>query len=188
MTLPIRLGLCVLSAALMVLSVPTFNLWPLMWIGLLPALPVALAASTPRRAFLYGWFLGAVANTAAFYWMKGLLERFGHMPAIEAIPIMMLLTIYQGLEFGLWSWGVHRVARRRPGLAMTWAAPLVMVAIELLVPQIFPFYLAISQAFVPPVIQIADVTGPMGVSFVMVMVTGALFEAGRDVLALRRRS
>ena len=44
MTLPIRLGLCVLSAVLMVLSVPRFDLWPLMWIGLLPALPVALAA------------------------------------------------------------------------------------------------------------------------------------------------
>ena len=37
------------------------------------------------------------------------------MPAVEAIPIMMLLTTYQGLEFGLWSWGVHRLARRRPG-------------------------------------------------------------------------
>lgn len=188
MTLAIRLALALLSAALMVLSVPTFDLWPLMWIGLLPALPVALAASTPRRAFLYGWLLGSVANTAAFYWMKGLLERFGHMPGIEAIPIMLLLTIYQGVEFGLWAWGVHRVARRRPGLAMTWVAPLVMIAIELLVPEIFPFYLAISQAFVPPIIQIADITGPMGVSFVMVMVTGALFEAGRDVVALRRRA
>jgi apolipoprotein N-acyltransferase len=186
MTLAIRLALSVLSAALMVLSVPTFNLWPLMWIGLLPALPVALSVSTPRRAFLHGWFLGSVANTAAFYWMKGLLERFGHMPGIEAIPIMLLLTIYQGVEFGLWAWGVHRLARRCPGLAMTWAAPLVMIAIELLVPQIFPFYLAISQAFVPPIIQIADLTGPMGVSFLMVMVTGALFEAGRDVVALRR--
>ena len=186
MTLAIRLALSVLSAALMVLSVPTFNLWPLMWIGLLPALPVALAASTPRRAFLYGWLTGAVANTAAFYWMKGLLERFGHMPGIEAIPIMLLLTTYQGAEFALWSWGVHRLARRRPGLSMTWAAPLVMVAIELLVPQIFPFYLAISQAFVPPVIQIADLTGPMGITFLMVMMTGAFFEAGRDVLALRK--
>ena len=27
-------------------------------------------------------------------------------------------------------------------------------------PQIFPFYLAITQAWVPPVIQIADITGP----------------------------
>jgi apolipoprotein N-acyltransferase len=185
MRLASRLALSALSAALMVLSVPTFDLWPLMWIGLLPSLYVTLTATTPRRAFLQGWFTGILANTAAFYWMKGLLERFGHMPDIEAIPIMMLLTTYQGLEFGLWAWGVHRLARRRPTLAMAWAAPLVMVAIELLVPQIFPFYLAISQAWVPHVIQIADITGPMGVTFMLVMVTGALHDAGRAIVAAR---
>ncbi|HEY4186156.1 MAG TPA: apolipoprotein N-acyltransferase [Polyangia bacterium] len=185
MRLVLRLALSALSAVLMVLSVPTFDWWPLMWIGLLPALHVALTAATPRRAFFQGWFTGILANTAAFYWMKGLLERFGHMPGIEAIPIMMLLTTYQGLEFGLWSWLVHRLARRRPSLPMAWAAPLVMVAIELLVPQIFPFYLAISQAWVPHVIQIADLTGPMGVTFMLVMVTGALYDAWRAVEAAR---
>ena len=180
-----RFGLSALAAALMVLSVPRFDCWPLMWVALIPALHVALTAATARQAFLQGWLTGVLANTVAFFWMKGLLERFGHMPAIEAIPVMMLLTTYQGLEFALWSWGVHRLARRRPDLALTWLAPLVMVVIELVVPQIFPFYLAISQAWVPVVIQIADVTGPMGVSFVMVMVTGALYEAGRDAFTVR---
>ncbi|MEO5768131.1 MAG: apolipoprotein N-acyltransferase [Polyangia bacterium] len=183
MRLASRLGLSALSAALMVLSVPTFDWWPLMWVALIPALHVSLTATTPRRAFLQGWFTGVLANTVAFFWMKGLLERFGHMPAIQAIPIMMLLTTYQGLEFGLWSWGVHRLHRQRPDLSLAWVAPLVMVVIELVVPQIFPFYLAISQAWVPAVIQMADLTGPMGVSFVMVMVTGALYQAGRALTA-----
>jgi apolipoprotein N-acyltransferase len=182
----LRFGLSALSGLLMVLSVPTFNLSLLMWVGLLPLLPVALGVTTPRRAFLYGWFAGIVGITIAFYWMKGLLERFAHMPGYQAIPIMMLLTTYQGLEFGLFAWGVHRLARRRPELPMALVAPLVMVVIELLVPQIFPFYLAISQAFVPAVIQIADLAGPMGVSFVLVMVTGALYDAGRLVRSTAR--
>lgn len=180
-----RLALAALSAVVMVMSVPTIDAWPLMWVGLLPMVPVALGASTPKRAFLYGWFNGAIAMTWAFSWMKGLLERFGHMPGIESIPIMMLLTTYQGLEFALWAWLVHRLARRRPDLPLAWVVPLPMVAIELLVPQIFPFYLAISQAWVPPVIQIADLTGPMGVTFVMLMVTGALYDAGRAVVRAR---
>ncbi|HEX2659364.1 MAG TPA: apolipoprotein N-acyltransferase, partial [Polyangia bacterium] len=163
----------------MTLSVPTFNLSLLMWVGLLPLLPVALEVRTPRRAFLYGWWAGIVGITIAFYWMKGLLERFAHMPGYQAIPIMMLLSTYQALEFGLFAWGVHRLARRRPELPLALMAPLVMVVIELVVPQIFPFYLAISQAFVPPIIQIADLAGPMGVTFVLVMVTGALYDAGR---------
>src|SRR5689334_13684692 len=108
----IRFALAASSATLMVLSVPTVDLWPLMWVALLPTLYLALTAPTPRRAFLEGWLVGAIANTAAFYWMAGLLERFGHMPAIEALPIMMLLTAYQGLEFALFAWGVRRLRQR----------------------------------------------------------------------------
>jgi apolipoprotein N-acyltransferase len=52
-----------------------------------------------------------------------------------------------------------------------------MVVIELVVPQIFPFYLGISQAWVTPVIQIADLTGPLGVTFVMLAFNGAVYDA-----------
>ena len=68
-------------------------------------------AATPKRAFLYGWLTGTVANTGGFSWMDGLLERFGHMPLFEALPIMVLLIGYQGLAFALLSWGVRRARR-----------------------------------------------------------------------------
>src|SRR5882672_904565 len=141
----VRVGLSLLAAVLMVLTVSPFDLWPLMWLGIAPQLWVAIGSRTGKRAFLHGWLTGVAANTAAFYWMDGLLERFGHMPTLEAVPIMMLLTTYQGLEFGLLSWGVFRLrARSRLPLAVPLAivAPLVMVTIELVVPQVFPFYLA----------------------------------------------
>jgi apolipoprotein N-acyltransferase len=174
----LRLVLSVTSALLLAASVPTFNVWPLMWIAVVPELVVALSASTPKRAFFYGWLTGAVAHAIAFSWMDGLLERFGHMEPIEALPIVALLVAYQGLAFALFSWGVRRVADRT-GRPMVLLAPLVMVAIELLMPQIFPYYLAISQAFVPRVIQIADVTGPLGVTALMMAFSGALVDLGR---------
>jgi apolipoprotein N-acyltransferase len=173
-----RLGLSALSAALLALSVPTAGAWPLMWIALVPQLHVALTARTPKRAFLHGWLTGTLANTAGFYWMDGLLERFGHMPTVEAAPIMLLLTGYQGLEFALLSWGVHRLRARTQGrVPMALLAPLTMAAIELAVPQVFPFYLAISQAFVPAVIQIADLAGPIGVTALLVATSGAVIDA-----------
>jgi apolipoprotein N-acyltransferase len=58
-------------------------------------------------------------------------------------------------------------------------APLLMVAIEVGMPQMFPYYLAISQAFVPIVIQIADLTGPLGVTALLVALNGALLDAWR---------
>jgi len=174
----IRFGLSLLSAVLLFLSVPTFGLWPLMWIALVPQLAVALDASTHKRAFLYGWLTGTVANAVAFSWMDGLLERFGHMPALEAMPIMLLLVGYQGLAFAFFSWGVRRL-ERRARLPLTLLAPLMMVAIEIGMPQIFPYYLAISQAFVPRLIQIADLTGPLGVTALMVATSGAVLDTWR---------
>jgi len=174
----IRLGLSLLSAVLLFLSVPTFGLWPLMWVALVPQMFVALDASTHKRAFLYGWLTGTVANAVAFSWMNGLLERFGHMPLIESVPIVGLLVGYQGLSFALFSWAVRRFERRTK-LPLVVLAPLLMVAIEVGMPQMFPYYLAISQAFVPIVIQIADLTGPLGVTALIVALNGALLDAWR---------
>ncbi|HEY2900834.1 MAG TPA: apolipoprotein N-acyltransferase [Polyangia bacterium] len=172
----LRFGLSGLAAVAMFLAAPTANLWPLMWLAMVPQIHVALTSATPKRAFLHGWLTGIIANTAGFWWMRELLERFGHMPAVEAIPIMMLLTSYQGLEFALFSWGVYRV-RQRTQWPMVVVAPLVMVAIELCTPQIFPFYLAITQAWIPAVIQIADLTGPLGVTFVLLATNGGIYDA-----------
>ncbi len=180
----LRIGLSLLSGALLFLAVPDYGLWPLMWLAAVPEIYVARVAATPKRAFLYGWLTGAVAHTGGFYWMDGLLERFGHMPAVEALPIMALLIAYQGLAFAIFSWGVRR-AWDRTGAPLVLLAPLVMVAVELLMPQIFPYYLAISQAFVPAVIQIADLTGPLGVTALMLACSGA---AADLFFARQRRS
>ena len=170
-----RLGLSLLSALMLFLSVPTFGLWPLMWVALVPQLWVALDAPTHKRAFLYGWLTGMVAIGVSFYWMTGLLERFGHMPAVEALPIFMLLVVYQALPFALFSWAVRRI-HRQTRLPLVVLAPLLMVALEIGIPQMFPYYLAISQAFVPAVIQIADLTGPLGVTALLLALNGALLD------------
>ena len=67
-----------------------------------------IRAAPPRLSTTLG-------NTVAFSWMDGLLERFGHMSRLEAWPVMLLLTAYQGLEFALLSWGVVRVRARTGG-------------------------------------------------------------------------
>src|SRR5580698_216242 len=182
----LRLGLSLLAGVLLFLAVPTYGLWPLMWIAAVPEIYVARVAATPKRAFLYGWLTGAVAHTGGFYWMDGLLERFGHMAPLEALPIMALLIAYQGLAFAFFSWGLRR-AWDRTGAPLVLLAPLVMVTVELLMPQIFPYYLAISQAFVPAIIQIADVTGPLGVTALMLAMSGALGDL-IFVPAARRRA
>ncbi len=173
-----RLLLCILSGTLLFLSCADFDIWPLCWIGLVPLLWVLLdddGQPRTRNPFLYGMLTGIFANGGGFYWIVGLLQRFGHLPWIAAAPLFLLLVAYQALTFGLFAVIVCRL-RMHMGVKVTWLAPLVWVACELCVPYVFPWYLAITQAWVPTVIQIADITGPLGVSFLLVLSNGALFD------------
>ena len=72
-----------------------------------------------------------------------------------------------------------------------YSAPIFMSGFELAMPFIFDWYLAITQAWVPLVIQVADITGPIGVTWLIMMVNGALFDAfqaKRNNKPLPRRS
>ena len=173
-----RLLLSALSGTLLFLACADFDIWPLCWLGMVPLLWVLLdRQGQPRtqQPFLYGFVTGLFANGGGFYWIVGLLMRFGHLPFVAALPLFLLLIAYQAITFGLFAAILCRL-RRHVDMPVTWLAPVVWVACELCVPYVFPWYLAITQAWVPPVIQIADITGPLGVSFVLVLSNAALWQ------------
>ncbi len=153
------------------------------WLGLVPLLFVILDEEC-EHPFRWGWLAGLFANGGGFYWINHLLMRFGHMPAVAALPIYLLLVGYQAITFGLFAWGLRRLRDRLP-LPVTLLAPIVMTAMELVVPFLFPWYLAITQAWFRPVIQIADVTGPLGVTFLLVLANAAIYDVAHA--ALRRQ-
>jgi apolipoprotein N-acyltransferase len=187
----IKLAISALAGTLLFLSCADFDIWPLTWFAVVPLLAVALHPTTKRPA-LYGFVCGLVANGGGFYWIVPFLQRFGHLPIIAAVPIFLLLVSYQAITFTLFAWAVRRLDDRF-GVGVTFIAPVVYVALEMVVPFVFPWYLAITQAWVRPVIQIADLTGPLGVSFLIVLCNGAIFDAwrpwrvrDRDRVPLRR--
>jgi apolipoprotein N-acyltransferase len=163
------------GGCLLFLACATFDIWPLAWIAFVPAL-LAIRELPPRRAFLWGWLMGTVANGGGFYWIRTLLERFGHMHWAPAAFLFLLLVAYQGLHFGFFFYLVRRVRPRLPGLPMAVVAAVLMTGLEFVMPFIFPWYLAITQAWVLPVIQVADLAGPLGVTFLLMLVNGALYD------------
>ncbi len=169
-----RLALATVSGVAWFLACADFDIWPLAWVAMVPTL-WAIRDLPPRKAFLLSWYAGTVANMGGFYWIVGLLERFGNLPLAAALPLFVILMAYHGLEFGLWGWWLALVRRRGP-VPVTWVGPVLMVAVEMIIPFIFPWYLAITQAWVVPVIQVADLTGPVGVTFLLLLVNCAVFE------------
>src|SRR5437868_61573 len=72
-----EVALSVLSAALLILAFPDFNLWPLAWVGLVPLL-VAIARSRSQwQAFLSGWLAGTVFFYGSCYWLTHAMIRYG---------------------------------------------------------------------------------------------------------------
>jgi apolipoprotein N-acyltransferase len=77
------------------------------------------------------------------------------------------------------------LALRRTGIGpLALSAPLVWVTLEFLYPHLFPWRLGHSQFMAPVLIQIGDITGPYGLSFVMLWFAAGvarLFGEPRDV-------
>lgn len=189
----VSVALALLSGCLWFLACADFDIWPLAYIAMLPAFWVVERAPTRRKALFYGWLAGAVANAGGFYWVSGLLERFGHMPFVVAVIGLLLLAAYQAVVFWLFFWvlrSVRRQSRELLGapLPMVLLAPIIMVSFELLVPFLFPWYLAITQAWLVPVIQIADLTGPLGVTAFLMVINGALYDVITERGSRRTRS
>lgn len=175
--------LSALSGCMWFLACTPYNLWLLAWIAMVPALYVVDHASNVRRAGFFCWAAGAVMIGGGFYWIVELLRRFADMPTPLARFVFLLFCGYQGITFLFFGLTVSFIRRYRR-LPMTLLAPIAMVTFEWLIPRLFPSYLAIMLAGHPLAIQIADLTGPLGVTALLLMVNGAVYDLSME----RRRA
>ncbi|HOX94826.1 MAG TPA: apolipoprotein N-acyltransferase [Syntrophales bacterium] len=159
----------------MFLSFPKFGHWAFGWVCLVPLLCV-LRGRDMAGAFMLGLVAGLVYNVGLLYWVSGVVVQYGHLPLWLGILIMLLLTLYLSLYVSLFAAAVNYLGRRQVPLAVT--APLLWVLLEYGKAHLltgFPWgSLAYSQYLNLPMIQIADLTGPYGVSFLLVLVNAVL--------------
>jgi apolipoprotein N-acyltransferase len=181
------LGLATLSGCLWFLAVTPFDLSALAWIAAVPMLLAVDRAPTFKQALFLGWWAGVVETGGGFYWLIDVMQRFAEFPWIAAALVFLLFCAARALIFLLFTALVCGVRTRRR-VPMTWLAPLGMVSSELVVPQLFPCGQWISQAWNPHVIQIAELTGPLGVTALLMMVNGALYDLFADGRAARYRA
>ena len=179
---PIVFGLATLSGCLWFLSVTPFDFALLAWIASVPMLLAVDRSGGLRRSLFLGWWAGVVETAGGFYWLMDVMHRFADFPWIGCAAVFLLFCAARGLIFLVFTAIVCGVRRRR-ALPMTLLAPIAMVTGEWLVPQIFPCGQWISQAWQPLVIQISELTGAFGVTALLMMVNGAIYD-----VASRRRA
>ena len=160
------------SGVLVFLGYVGFDQFYLAWFCLVPLL-WAISGQTPRRAFLLGWVAGTVGHGGGFYWIVTMLRQFADAPWVLAAAGLLLLAAANGLVFAVWAWAVRRISEGT-GWSVAWVAPIVWTAVEKFWPQLFPNYLGASQYKLILVTQIADITGILGVTFLLIYVNATV--------------
>jgi apolipoprotein N-acyltransferase len=166
----------ILSGLLLAAAFPKWNQAYLLVVALVPLL-WALEGQSLKGACLLGLVAGLAHYLGLLYWIVYVTHVFGHLPLPLSLGVLLLLAGYLSLYGAAWGLGVNWGAAR--GLGLIWWAPALWVALEFGQTYIisgFPWCLLGNGLYqYPLLLQLADLTGVYGLSFLVVLVNAALF-------------
>ncbi len=169
-------GLPLLSALLLVLAFPDFNLWPLAWIGLAPLLVAVARNSNPLRAFLFGWLTGSLFFYATCYWLTYSMIHYAGISPWLAYSLLIPGAVILGVFPAFFALALSQLIKRWGLFALLTAPPLwtVLEWGRLSVTGQLWNALGYSQAFHPAFIQVARWGGVYAVGFLLVAANAAV--------------
>lgn len=136
-------------------------MWPLLAVFLVP-LWRALERARGRGAGLaavLGLAFGLSAYAGGFPWLWRLVEVFLAGDTALGVALWTAYGLWFAASFVAYALAFHGLRRRGWPLAVAGIAPLV--AVEWLLPQVFPVYAGAGLVSAPAFIQIADLGGPL---------------------------
>ncbi|MGH9769729.1 MAG: apolipoprotein N-acyltransferase [Blastocatellia bacterium] len=123
----------VVSAFLLLLSFPPFELSFLAWVALAPLLKVIASGVTVRRALWLGWLTGIEFTFFAENWIAHSMTNFGQMLTVIAYAVALLFAAILAVFPAIFAAVMAKLTRRFGWGAMAFA-PIVWVATEWLRP------------------------------------------------------
>ncbi|MFH1580540.1 MAG: apolipoprotein N-acyltransferase [Pseudomonadota bacterium] len=164
-----------ISGGLLFFSFPKYGIGNVAWIALVPLL-LALNKGTVKSALITGFFTGFIFNVGLIYWIALVVVNYGYLPLAIGLVAMLFLAAYLSIYLALFAGGISYL--RDKGINQIIAAPLLWTCLEYLKSHLltgFPWEnLAYSQYLNPHIIQMADVTGLYGITFVIVFINAVI--------------
>ncbi len=171
-----KIFLTLLSGGLLTASFPRPEAAGVAWLALVPLL-ICLSDRSPKAGFFWGLIAGLAHYLTLQYWLVDTLKVYGQLPLAVSFSAFFLLAFYQALYIGLFSMIMTGI-RLRPAFGPV-AAGAVWVTLEYLRTLLFSGFpwelLGYSQYKQLRLIQIADIAGVYGVSFLIVLVNAVIF-------------
>jgi apolipoprotein N-acyltransferase len=159
------------SGLLLTLSFPKPEIWPLAFFALVPWL-IFIKAMTPKESFNSGLIAGLFHFSTLMYWIVPTVHVYGGLHIVLAASTLILLSLYLSIYMGVFAY-----LSRRFSLSSYFHLLLLSflwVGLEYIRTYAFtglPWgLLGYSQYSNLWFIQISDITGVYGVSFLIILV------------------
>ena len=173
------------SGILVILAFPVFDLAYVAWAAFVPFL-VSLRGKDEKQAFASGYVFGLTYFFGTLYWIYHSISVYGGMPFVASLIVVFFLCCYLSLYPALFSF-IFSSILRKTRLPALFIAPVVWVVLEFIRSYAltgFPWAsIGYSQYRFLPMIQVSDITGIYGISFLVLAVNGAIV----DLLILKKR-
>jgi len=174
--------LTALSALLSTAAFPHLELWGLAWIGLVPLLYI-LATARAASSFAAGVLFGSLHMIGLAYWIFNAL--YFHTSAgllVSSLFLVLVIGLYLGLYYGLFALAAARIMQSRcPWYLKTLYVASAWVCAEYMRAHLLsgmPWELfGYSQYRWLRLIQIADITGVYGISFILAGANFCIYQA-----------
>lgn len=162
-----NIGLGLLTAALVWLAFPPVEFGAAAWVAFVPLL-ILIGRARPREAGLDALLAGGVAFILLIHWMR-------HVTVAGWIGLALYCALYWPAAALLLGW----LRRRR--IPFLLSAPLVLTTLDFIRANLFTgfpfFFIGHTQYRYLPIIQIADLAGAYGVTFLVALVNGCIADA-----------
>jgi apolipoprotein N-acyltransferase len=172
------------SGILLFLSFPKVDISATAFFALVP-LFFALRKTSVRGGFAAGAVAGFFCNVGVMYWIAYVVVKYGYLPFYVGIAAMLAMAIALSLYTAVFAAGQAYFISRGMPVALT--APFLWTCVEYGKSHLltgFPWEnLAYSQHQNIALLQISDITGTYGVTFLIVLINAVLY----DLLNLRKR-
>ncbi|RQW83642.1 MAG: apolipoprotein N-acyltransferase, partial [Geobacter sp.] len=170
--------LAVLSGVLLTLSFPKAEISYLAWIALVP-LMVACEQKSPMKAGKLAFVAGLTTYGGILYWINIVVTTYGKLPLLVSLSVYLMLVAYLAAFFFILLYLARKAELR--GVSVVVSVPFLWVGLEFIRSFLltgFPWAsLGYSQYRILPLIQVTDITGVYGISFLIVLANCVVYLA-----------
>lgn len=169
---------CVLlSSLLLFFSFPKYGIGFFAWIALIPFF-YSIQEKSLFKSAITGFSIGMLFHVGLLYWISYVTVVYGYYSYYIALLLMLLLSAYLSIYFAIFAFGISYL--KKNSISFIISAPILWVVLEYIKSNIFTGFpwenLAYSQYLYNHIIQIVDIFGGYGLSFIIVLINVIVYD------------